>query len=321
MLEMRRLGRSEVEVSPLGLGCWQFSGGKGVVGSFWEALSQDQVNSIVGAALKGGVNWFDTAEAYGGGHSEAALATALHARRVEPDGVVIATKWSPVFRTAKNLLHSIEERLEKLGGFPIDLYQIHSPLSFSTVGTEMAALAKLVRSGKVKTVGVSNYPARMMLRAHRHLARAGIPLVSNQIRYSLLARKAEVNGVMEEAKRLGITIIAYSPLAQGILTGRFHADPALIRTRPGPRRRMAAFQRKGLEKTRPLVEALVEIGEVHGATPGQVALNWLMTFHGSTVVVIPGSSRPPQMEENAGAMTFTLDEEELARLDRISRPR
>ena len=158
----------------------------------------------------------------------------------------------------------------------------------------MAALARLVSSGKVKTVGVSNYPAGMMVRAHRYLAQAGIPLVSNQIRYSLLARKAKVNGVMEEAKRLGITIIAYSPLAQGILTGRFHADPALIQTRPGPRRRMAAFQRRGLEKTRPLVDALAEIGELRGATPGQVALNWLMTFHGKTVVVIPGSSRPPR---------------------------
>jgi aryl-alcohol dehydrogenase-like predicted oxidoreductase len=321
MLEMRKLGNSEVEISPLGLGCWQFSGGKGLVGGFWEPLTQDRVTSIVRVALEGGVNWFDTAEAYGGGNSEDALTGALRQHGVRPGEVVIATKWWPVLRTARHLLHSIEARLERLGGFPIDLYQIHSPLSLSGVRAEMAALAKLVKSGKIRTAGVSNYPARMMERAHRYLGQEGIHLVSNQIHYSLLARKAEVNGVMETAKRLGITIIAYSPLAQGILTGHHHRDPDLIHTRPGPRKRMAAFKGRGLEKTRPLVEALAEIGEARGATPGQVALNWLMTFHGKTVVVIPGASRPSQMEENLGAMTFALDGGETARLDHLSRPR
>jgi aryl-alcohol dehydrogenase-like predicted oxidoreductase len=321
MLEKRRLGGSEVEVSPLGLGCWQFSGGRGLVGGFWEALTQEQVTAVVRVALEGGVDWFDTAEAYGRGHSEESLAFALHALGVGPGTIVVATKWWPFFRTAGNLLRSIEERLERLGGFPIDLYQIHQPLSFSGVKAEMAAMARLVKTGKIRTVGVSNYTARMMEKAHRHLAREGVPLVSNQIRYSLLARRADSNGVLDTAKRLGITIIAYSPLAQGVLTGRHHEDPGLIQNRPGPRKRMAAFRPNGLEKSRPLVEALAEIGEAHGATPGQVALNWLMTFHGETVVAIPGASRPSQMEENAGALTFTLEEEELARLDRLSRPR
>lgn len=321
MLEKRRLGRSELEVSPLGLGCWQFSGGRGLVGGFWEALPQERVTAVVRVAMEGGVNWFDTAEAYGGGHSEESLASALHSLGVAPGAVVVATKWWPLLRTAGNLLRTIEERLERLGGFPIDLYQIHQPLSLATVRAEMAAMVRLVKTGKIKTVGVSNYTARMMEKAHRHLAREGVPLVSNQIHYSLLARRADVNGVMEAAKRLGITIIAYSPLAQGILTGRHHEDPGLIQTRPGPRKRMAGFKTKGLERSRPLVEALAEIGEAHGATPGQVALNWLMTFHGETVVAIPGASRPHQMEENTGALTFGLEEEELARLDRLSRSR
>jgi len=320
MIETRRLGASEVEISPLGLGCWQFSGGKGLVGGFWEVLTQDRVTAVVRVAMEGGVNWFDTAEAYGGGHSEEALAMALHALSVEPGSVVIATKWWPLFRTARSLLRTIEERLERLGGFPIDLYQIHGPFSFSRVKAEMAAMATLVKRGKIRTVGVSNYPARMMESAHRHLAREGVLLASNQIQYSLLARKADFNGVVETAKRLGITIIAYSPLAQGVLTGLHHEDPGLIQTRPGPRKRMAAFRAKGLEKSRPLVEALAEIGEAHGATPGQVALNWLMTFHGETVVAIPGASRPSQVDENTGALTFTLEGDELARLDRLSRP-
>jgi len=320
MMEGRRLGKSDLEISPLGLGCWQFSGGKGLVGGFWEALQQDQVRSIVRVALEGRVNWFDTAEAYGGGHSERALVEALRALGVVPGEVLIATKWWPAFRWAGNLLRSIEERLEQLGGYPIDLYQIHGPFSFSGIRAEMAAMARLVKSGKIRTVGVSNYPARMMERAHRHLAREGVPLVANQIHYSLLARRPDVNGVLETAKRLGITIIAYSPLAQGILTGRHHRDPKLIHTRPGPRKRMAAFQRKGLERTRPLVEALEEIGEALGATPAQVALNWVLTFHGKTVVAIPGASHPSQMDENLGALTFTLEREDLARLDQLSRP-
>ncbi len=319
MLEMRKLGGSGLSVSPLGLGCWQFSGGKGLVGGFWEALSQERVTAIVRVALDGGVNWFDTAEAYGKGRSEESLASALHTLGVVAGEVVVATKWWPMFRTARHLRRSIHERLDRLGGYPIDLYQIHQPLSFSTVRGEMKALAALVKEGKVRAVGVSNYPAGMMERAHRYLASEGIPLASNQIHYSLLARRADANGVMERAKRLGITIIAYSPLGQGILTGRHHADPDLIQRRPGPRKRMASFRRKGLERTRPLVEALTEIGEAHGATPAQVALNWLMLFHGETVVVIPGASRPQQMEENLGAMTFRLDEPELARLDELSR--
>lgn len=319
MLLNRRLGASEVEISPLGLGCWQFSGGKGLVGGFWEALPQDRMTAIVRVALDGGVNWFDTAEAYGGGHSEEALGVALHDLGVRSGEVVVATKWWPFLRTARNLLRSIEERLERLGGFPIDLYQIHQPLSLSGVKAEMAAMAELVKGGKIRTVGVSNYTAGMMERAHRHLAREGVPLVSNQIHYSLLARRADSNGVLETAKRLGITIIAYSPLAQGILTGRHHRDPGLIQARPGPRKRMPAFKARGLEKSRRLVEALGEVGAGHGATPGQVALNWLMTFHGETVVAIPGASQPAQMEENLGALTFTLEQEALERLDRLSR--
>jgi aryl-alcohol dehydrogenase-like predicted oxidoreductase len=320
MKKLRPLGQSELLVSPMGLGCWQFSAGKGLIGGFWEALSQERVNSIVQTSLAGGINWFDTAEAYGNGASEEALSTALKTLGRGPGDVLVATKWQPFFRRASHIKRSIGERLERLGGFPIDLHQIHSPLSFSGVRAEMEVMADLVEEGKIRTVGVSNFSARMMRKAHAVLAARGIPLVSNQIHYSLLQRKAESNGVMKAAKELGITIIAYSPLGQGLLTGRHHEDPGLIRTRPGPRKRMPAFKHKGLERTRPLIEALGRVGEAHGATAGQVALNWLLAFHGETVVVIPGASRPEQVEENLGALDFTLNDGELAHLDEISRP-
>jgi aryl-alcohol dehydrogenase-like predicted oxidoreductase len=319
MKELRPLGASGLRVSPVGLGCWQFSGGKGMVGGYWEALPQDRIREIVKGALEGGVNWFDTAEAYGGGASEESLAAALKDLGAAPGEVVVATKWWPLFRTAGSILRTIHERLARLGGFPIDLYQVHSPFSLATVQAEMGAMAELVQEGKIKAVGVSNFSAGMMRRAHAALAAMGIPLASNQIHYSLLHRGPDRNGVIQAAKELQVSIIAYSPLAQGILTGRHHEDPGMIRTRPGPRKRMPSFRRRGLERSRPLVDALRDIGSTHGATPGQVALSWLLGFHGETVVVIPGASRVLQMVENLGALSLRLKEEELARLDRLSR--
>ncbi len=319
MTDLRRLGATEIRVSPVGLGCWQFSGGKGLMGGYWEALPRDRVHEIVATSLAGGVNWFDTAEAYGGGESEEVLWGALKALGKGPGEVVLATKWWPVLRTARSIIRTIDQRLKRLGGGPIDLHQVHNPFSLSRIPAEMAAMAELVEEGKIRAVGVSNYSTGMMRRAHQALARRGIPLASNQVHYSLLHRKADRSGLIQAAKELQVSIIAYSPLAQGILTGRHHENPGLIRSRPGPRKRMPAFRSRGLERSRPLVEALREIGEVHGATPAQVALSWLLGFHGETVLVIPGASRPDQVEENLGALRVILDDEEMDRLDRLSR--
>lgn len=319
-VEKRLLGRTELEVTPLGLGCWQFSGGRGLIGGFWEALPQERVVGVVEAALAGGMNWFDTAEAYGWGASEEALSAALKTLGKKPGEVIIATKWHPTFRRASSLRTTLEDRLRHLGGFPVDLHQVHHPTSLATVQEEMRVMAGLLREGKIRAVGVSNYAAGMMRRAHQALQKHGLALASNQIRYSLLDRQAERNGVLAAAKELGITIIAYSPLAQGILTARLHADPASIRLRPGPRKWLPRFRERGLARTRPLVEALEEIGRAHGATPGQVALAWVIRFHGPTVVAIPGASRPEQVRENAGALDLALTPRELARLDELSRP-
>jgi aryl-alcohol dehydrogenase-like predicted oxidoreductase len=318
--ERRRLGRTSIEITPIGLGCWQFSGGSGLVGGYWEALPQETVDEIVRVSLAGGINWFDTAEIYGRGRSEQALARALQAAGQKDGDVVIATKWWPVPRTAKSIGATIGERLRCLGGFSIDLHQVHQPFSFSSVEAQMEAMAELVAAGKIRAVGVSNFSAARMRRAHAALERRGIPLASNQVRYSLVDRRIESNGVLAAARELGVTIIAYSPLGQGILSGRFHADPALIRSRPGPRRHMAAFRPSGLARTRPLVDELQRIAAARAATASQVALNWLLHVHGETVVAIPGASRPRHAEEAAGAMAFRLTDEEMSRLDDRSRP-
>ncbi|MET0403424.1 MAG: aldo/keto reductase [Cystobacter sp.] len=317
-MQLRKLGQSDIEISPLGLGCWQFSEGAGLVGGFWEALAPAIVEEIIDASLRGGINWFDTAEAYGNGRSEQALAAALTRLGKKPGDVVVATKWMPFPRFASSIGATIGTRLAALNPFGIELHQIHQPYSLATIDAEAEQMAKLVREGKIRTVGVSNYSARQMRAMHTALARRGVPLVSNQMPYSLMQRGIESNGVLATAKELGITIIAYSPLAQGLLSGKFHEDPTLIKGRVGPRKYMSNFRARGLEKSRPLIEELKRIATGHGATPSQVALNWLVSFHGNTVVAIPGASKRRQAEENVGSMGFTLTQDELRRIDELS---
>jgi aryl-alcohol dehydrogenase-like predicted oxidoreductase len=305
-------------VSPVGLGCWQFSEAKGM-GRYWPALPQDTVNEIVAASLAGGTTWFDTAEIYGGGRSESALARALIAAGKKSGEVLIATKWWPVLRSAGNIKRTIGERLARLAPFGIDLYQIHSPLAFSSTSAQMRAMADLLANQRIRAVGVSNFSARRMRAAHADLASRGIALVSNQVRYNLLDRRIETNGVLDTAKELGITIIAYSPLAQGLLSGHFHRDPTIIHRRAGPRKWMPAFRASGLQRSRMVVEALQELAQAYGVTPSQVALNWLLLFHGKVVVVIPGATRVQQAVENAAAAGFRLSIRDLERLDQLSR--
>jgi aryl-alcohol dehydrogenase-like predicted oxidoreductase len=316
---LRPLGRSSVALSPVGLGCWQFSEGAGLGGSYWPALAPATENAIVAASLAGGVNWFDTAEVYGGGHSEVALARALTACGRRPGEVVVATKWFPAFRTAASIRRTIGERLSRLSPFGIDLHQVHQPIALASVAAQMDAMADLVEAGRIRTVGVSNFSARRMREAHRALAARGHPLVANQVRYSLLHRRIESNGVLEAARDLGITVIAYSPLAQGVLSGKFHRNPALIRARPGPRKWLPDFRRRGLEASRPLVAALEALAAAHGATPSQVALAWLLQRHGEAVVVIPGATSDEQARENAAAADLPLADSQIRTLDALSR--
>ncbi len=319
MLNKRRLGNSDLQVSPIGLGCWQFSKGGGFIGKYWQGLSAETEREIVSASLSAGVNWFDTAEAYGLGKSEQALSAALTSLGVKPGEVVIATKWLPIGRFSRSIGRTIDRRLECLAPYPIDLYQIHFPASFSPVPSQLRAMAALAKAGKIRHVGVSNFSASQMRLAHRVLAEEGIALVSNQILYSLLKRSAETNGVMETAKELGITLIAYSPLAQGVLTGRFHENPASFARLSGMRAMNMRSERSRLERTRPLIEALRRIARERQVTPAEVALNWTLTFHGETVVAIPGASKTAQAEHNARAMSFALTHDELAQIDELSR--
>lgn len=313
---MRNLGKTGIQITPIGLGVMQFSGDKGVFRFMFQEMDQGMMNQIIQAALAGGINWFDTAEMYGRGRSEQGLAQALQSAGIQDDDVCIATKWFPVLRTAGNIPKTIVDRQRFLAPYTIDLYQIHQPYSFSSPEAEMNAMADLMDGGKIRSVGVSNFSAGRMRKAHTALAKRGYPLASNQVQYHLMDRSIESNGILDVAKELGITIIAWSPIASGLLSGKFHDNPELLAKTPLGRRMM--IKRK-LERSRPLIDALKVIGQAHEATVTQVALNWLVNFHGETVVAIPGASKVEHAEQNAGAMKFTLSPEEMAHIDELSR--
>lgn len=316
LMPQRELGRTGIQVSPIGIGTWQLSGASGFHGLFWGDVAQDETEAIVRASVAGGVNWFDTAEIYGSGRSEESLARAIEAVGEAAAHVHVATKWWPVMRFAGSIRTTIGERQRRLHGLPIALYQIHQPVSLSSVEAEMDAMADLVAEGKIRSVGVSNFPARMMRRAHARLAKRGIPLASNQVKYSLVDRRIERNGVLAAARELGITVIAYSPLEQGLLTGKLHKDPVALGKLPlGRRVRIKPV----FERSRPLVAELERVAAARGVTAAQVALAWTVTFHGDVVVAIPGASRGSQAEQNAAALAVRLDRAELDSIDRASR--
>jgi aryl-alcohol dehydrogenase-like predicted oxidoreductase len=315
-IQMRRLGKTDILVTPIGLGVMELAGGGGLIGRMFPIIPREEKNAIIKAALDGGINWFDTAEMYGAGVSEQSLATGLKAAGKSDKDVVIATKWRPFLRTAGNIPYSIEDRLHFLDGFSIGNYMIHQPYSFSSPEAEMNAMADLVEAGKIRSVGVSNFNPSRMRRAHAALAKRSLPLAVNQVRYSLLSREIETNGVLETARELGVTIIAYTPIARGLLSGKYHKDPELLRQMTGFRR---ALMQRNLESSRPLINAMDGIAAKYDATIAQVALNWVVNIHGEIIVTIPGATRVRQAEEAAGAMNFRLSDDEMARLDEVSR--
>jgi aryl-alcohol dehydrogenase-like predicted oxidoreductase len=322
-MDMRDLGRSGLKITPIGLGCWQLQQGKGMTGTMWSVLDQETMDAIVAAALQGGISWYDTAEAYGRGASERALAAGLQGSGVEPGSVVVATKWLPILKPASDIRGNIDERIDCLAPYPVDLFQVHIPWSRSSVAAQMREMAALVRAGKVKAVGVSNFSAGKMAQAGAALQAEGLPLASNQVRINLLERGIETNGVLDLAREHRVTLIAYSPLAQGILTGRFHEDPSRVEALSWGRRSFLSPSAKflteeGLKRSAPLIDELRAVGQAHGATPAQVALAWLVTYYGEAVVAIPGASRPEHAAEAAAAMDVHLSAAEVDRIDQLS---
>jgi aryl-alcohol dehydrogenase-like predicted oxidoreductase len=194
---------------------------------------------------------------------------------------------------------------------------VHQPWGFSSERKEVSAMADLHKQKLISHIGVSNFTAKQMQHAWETLDKMGLPLVSNQVIYSLLNRSIESNGILDLAKKLGITIIAYSPLAQGLVTGKFHDNPELIKN-SGFRKYRAPFKRAGLAESLPVVTLVKELARKYEVTPAQIALNWLLQFQGDTVVAIPGATKDTHVKENTGAMKFRLSDDDMNRLDRVS---
>jgi aryl-alcohol dehydrogenase-like predicted oxidoreductase len=314
IFKTRQLGKSALMLSPIGLGCWQFGGS--TMTAYWKSPPQVEIDAIVRVSLEGGINWFDTAELYGSGRSELALSIALQKAGRKNGDIIIATKWSPLLRTARTIARTLPSRQQHLSPFDVDLFQVHLPYSISSVEAQMNAMADLLDAKKIKAVGVSNFSETSMRRAQKALADRGYSLASNQVRYSLLDRRIEKNGILSCAKELNISIIAYSPLAQGLLSGKYHQNPEAISALPLMRRRAS---KDNLEKSRQLVASLTEIARSYEVTASQVALNWLINYHGATVLAIPGATKLEHARQNCTALSFQLKQDEMDNIELLSR--
>jgi aryl-alcohol dehydrogenase-like predicted oxidoreductase len=306
------LGQNGPTVTALGIGTWAW--GDKLFWNYGNDYGASQVQAAFEATLEAGISFFDTAEVYGLGESESLLGRFMK-QLGRP--AQIATKYFPVpWRlTTQSVSEALTASLNRLQVERVELYQVHQPFGFfMSQETLMNALADEVQRGRIAAVGVSNYSADQMREAHGYLAARGVPLAVNQVQYSLLQRKIERNGVLDTARQLGVTILAYSPLAQGLLTGKYTPEQSFQFN--DARRIDPRFSKSGLEKIAPVVQLLNQMGEKYDRTPAQVALNWLIA---QGVVPIPGAKTAQQAQQNAGALGWSLSAEEVAQVEQVTR--
>ncbi|MDQ3814912.1 MAG: aldo/keto reductase [Armatimonadota bacterium] len=306
-MQKRLLGRSGLEVTVLTQGCWQAGGAQ------WTDVHDEESIAALRAAYEAGINFFDTAEGYGDGHSEEIVARALEGHR---DDVLIATKVGAHNLAADRVATACARSLERLQTDHIDLYQIHWPAGTWNspqvpIEETMSALEKLKEQGKIRAIGVSNFNSAQIEEALRYGR-----IDSLQPPYSLFWRVFEFNGTFQTCIRNDIGIIAYSPLAQGLLTGKFNQD-----NRPGPqdnRSSNALFEGETFDKALEAVEQLKSIAEKYGTTTGDLALQWALCQSGVTSVIV-GARTPEQVQQNVKAADFRISAEDLDLMDRIGR--
>ena len=302
----------DTPTAPLGVGTWAW-GDEDVwgMGGYDAALTEASISAAWESSIAAGVTLFDTAEVYGKGESERIIGRLLAGDPKRRDSLVLATKFlpSPQKLGVKGALRSaLLASLERLGVDNVDLYPLHGPISLRSHAALAEALAAVHDEGLVAAVGVSNYSIREMGAIHAELASRGLPLASNQIEFSPLRRRPETTGLLRACHTLGVVPLAYSPLGQGRLTGKYSA------ANPPPGKR--TFSAHPMEQVDRVVEVLRRIGEAHdGRTPGQVTLRWIID---KGAVPIPGAKSADQAEQNAGALGWTLTADEVRRIDAVA---
>jgi len=308
------LGQTDLRVPRLGLGVMVWGDSSAAPrwnparNAYGPTSSMEEQREALEVSLAAGVNLLDTAAMYGKGASERRVGELTEGKEV-----LVATKFpAGFFSRAGSLPATLDASLARLRRPVVDLYQVHFPSRWMSIPALMNLMADAVEAGKVRAVGVSNYSAAQLRTAHAALGKRGIALASNQVQYSLLHRDPEVNGVLDACRELGVTLIAYMPLASGALTGKYSAAhrPA------GWRKYMGAFRGKGLARLERVNAVLRDLAAQHGKTSSQVALRWLIQQH--NVLPIPGAKTGRQASQNAGALSFVLSESEMDELSRMT---
>ncbi|KAJ6335971.1 hypothetical protein OIU76_006912 [Salix suchowensis] len=310
-----RLGGSDLEVTRLGIGAWSW-GDTSYWNNFeWDDGKMKAAKTAFDSSVDCGITFFDTAEVYGSGllfgaiNSETLLGRFIEDRKLkDPEvEVAVATKYAalPWRLGRQSVLAALKESLDRLGLSSVELYQLHWPGIWGNEGY-IDGLGDAVEQGLVKAVGVSNYSESRLRSAYEKLKKRGIPLASNQVNYSLIYRAPEENGVKAACDELGVTLIAYSPIAQGVLTGKYTPENPPT----GPRGQI--YTPEFLTKLQPLLNRIKDVGQNYSKTPTQVVLNWLVAQE--NVVPIPGAKNAEQAEEFAGALGWRLTSDEIDEL-------
>ena len=290
----------------MGLGAWQW--GDRTTWQYGNKYDETDIREVFKVSMEEGIQFVDTAEVYGSGVSERMLGKFI---KETEQPVLIATKYFPYPWRLRNtsMPKALKNSLERIGVESADLYQIHWPMPLMSIDRMMDGMIECIKQELTRTVGVSNFSQSQMLTAYSALARQNIPLASNQVHYSLLNRTIEKNGLLARCKELGVRLIAYSPLEQGLLTGKYDVNNRPPGTRAG---KLGGL----LPKIDPLIKLMTTIGQDHGGkSNSQVALNWTIC---KGTLPIPGAKNARQAQENAGALGWKLTEKEVAQLDEAS---